>query len=200
MEAQRRGANHNRITLQQVQPFLECRTQPRHRLVLLWQLSLTQRSNETEADYGSTLGQEMGFPHGSAANNPPADGGNLGSSPGSGRSPGEGNLHFGIFAWDVPWTEEPGRLQAMRSVKESVVTTITRRWRKYIWFPPTALRPVSTATWSRGATHLCLHGLAGPQSRWSQAEKKCDNPGQQWAWVNTCESSSSNAVKSKLSL
>ena len=165
MEAQRSGANHNRISLQQVQPFLECRTQPRHRLVLSWQLSLSQRSNETEADYGSALGQGVGFPRGSAANNPPADGRNLGSIPGSGRSPGEGNLHFSIFAWEIPRTEEPGRLQAMRSVEESVVTIITRRWRKYIWFPPTTLRPVSTATWSRGATHRRLHGLAGTQSR-----------------------------------
>ena len=35
--------------------------------------------------------------------------GDLGSIPGSGRSPGEGNgnkLH--IFAWRIPWTEEPG--------------------------------------------------------------------------------------------
>ena len=42
--------------------------------------------------------------------------------PGSGRSPEEGNLHFSIFAWEIPWTEEPGGLQSMRSVKESAVT------------------------------------------------------------------------------
>ena len=41
---------------------------------------------------------------------------NAGSIPGSGRSPGEGNgnpLH--ILAWEVPWTEEPGRLQSIAS-------------------------------------------------------------------------------------
>ena len=42
--------------------------------------------------------------------------GDLGSVPGSGRSPGEGNgnpLH--CSAWRAPWTEEPGGLQPMRS-------------------------------------------------------------------------------------
>ena len=39
---------------------------------------------------------------------------NLGLIPGSGRSPGGGNgypLH--ILGWEIPWTEEPGRLQAL---------------------------------------------------------------------------------------
>ena len=33
--------------------------------------------------------------------------------PGSRRSPGEGN--GSILAWEIPWTEEPGRLQTMGS-------------------------------------------------------------------------------------
>ena len=37
------------------------------------------------------------------------------SIPGSGRPPGEGNTHYGILAWRIPWTEEPGRLQSMGS-------------------------------------------------------------------------------------
>ena len=40
--------------------------------------------------------------------------GELGSIPGSGRSPGERN-DSSIFAWRIPWTEEPGRLQSMGS-------------------------------------------------------------------------------------
>ena len=59
--------------------------------------------------------------------NPPANAGDLGSIPGSGRSPGEGNIQHsnilgileysfpGNLAWEIPWTEEPGRLQSMRS-------------------------------------------------------------------------------------
>ena len=35
----------------------------------------------------------------------------VGSIPGSGRSPGGGNgNHFSILAWRTPWTEEPGGL------------------------------------------------------------------------------------------
>ena len=37
------------------------------------------------------LPSEMGFPGGSGVKNPPANAGHMGSSPGSGRSPGGGN-------------------------------------------------------------------------------------------------------------
>ena len=60
----------------------------------------------------------MGFPGGSVVKNPPASAGNVGSIPGSGRSPGEGTAtHSSILAWELPWTEEPGRLQSMGSQK-----------------------------------------------------------------------------------
>ena len=37
--------------------------------------------------------------------------GDLGSIPGSRRSPGEGNgTHSSILAWRIPWAEEPGGL------------------------------------------------------------------------------------------
>ena len=40
----------------------------------------------------------------------------LGSSPGSGRSPGEGNGNpLQYSSLEIPWTEEPGRLQSMGS-------------------------------------------------------------------------------------
>ena len=42
--------------------------------------------------------------------------GSPGLIPGSGRSPGEWDAtHFSIFAWRIPWREEPGGLQFMRS-------------------------------------------------------------------------------------
>ena len=48
------------------------------------------------------------------AKNQPANAGDIrdvGSIPGSGRSPGEGNgTHSSILAWRTPWTEEPGGL------------------------------------------------------------------------------------------
>ena len=34
--------------------------------------------------------------------------------PGLGRSPAEGNgNHSSIFTWEIPWTEEPDRLQSI---------------------------------------------------------------------------------------
>ena len=42
--------------------------------------------------------------------------GDLGSIPGLGMSPGEGNDYpLSVLAWRIPWTEEPGGLQSPRS-------------------------------------------------------------------------------------
>ena len=45
----------------------------------------------------------MGFPGGSVVKILPANAGDVGLIPGLGRSPGGGN------AWEIPWTEKPGR-------------------------------------------------------------------------------------------
>ena len=56
------------------------------------------------------------FPGGSDSKEPACNVGDLGLIPGSGRSPGEGNCYpFHILAWKIPWTEESGRLQSVRS-------------------------------------------------------------------------------------
>ena len=56
----------------------------------------------------------MGFPSGSAIENLPAE--DAGLIPGSRRSPGERKAtHSNILAWEIPWTEEPGGLQSIRS-------------------------------------------------------------------------------------
>ena len=47
--------------------------------------------------------------------NPPADAGDVGLIPGLGRSPRGGNGNSSILAREIPWTEEPGRLQSMGS-------------------------------------------------------------------------------------
>ena len=52
--------------------------------------------------------------------------GDLGSIPGSGRSPRQGNgnpLH--TIAWKIPWTEEPGRLQSMGSQSQTWLSHFT---------------------------------------------------------------------------
>ena len=44
----------------------------------------------------------------------PGDIRDVGSIPGLGRSPGEGNGHSSfLVAWRIPWREEPGGLQSM---------------------------------------------------------------------------------------
>ena len=54
---------------------------------------------------------EVIFPNGSMVKNPPANVGDLGSNPGLGRSPGEGNGNLSsILAWKIPWTKKPGGL------------------------------------------------------------------------------------------
>ena len=51
----------------------------------------------------------MGFPGDSVVKNLPASAGDVDLIHESERSPGEG------VAWEIPWTEEPGRLQSMGS-------------------------------------------------------------------------------------
>ena len=66
----------------------------------------------------------MGFPAGSVVKkkkkkkNLPAKAGDVGSIPGSGRFPGDGNSNpLSISAWEIPWTEKPGGLQSIGSEK-----------------------------------------------------------------------------------
>ena len=55
-----------------------------------------------------------GFPGGSVVKNQPANAEDVGSIPGSGRSPREGKrTHSSILAWEISRTEEPGGLQSM---------------------------------------------------------------------------------------
>ena len=55
-----------------------------------------------------------GFPGGSEIKASAHNVGDLGLTPGLGRSPGEGNGNpSSILAWKIPWTEEPGGLCSM---------------------------------------------------------------------------------------
>ena len=57
--------------------------------------------------------------------NSPANAGNAGLIPGSGRFPGEGNGNsLQYFCWEIPWKEKVGSLQSMGSqrVREDLVT------------------------------------------------------------------------------
>ena len=53
--------------------------------------------------------------------------GDLGSIPGSGRSPGEGNAtHSNILAWEILWTEEAGGLQSIDWVTRAGHELVTK--------------------------------------------------------------------------
>ena len=69
-------------------------------------------------------GFALGFPGGSEGKASAYNAGDPGSTPGSGRSPGENKQvvlekgmapHSSTLAWKIPWTEKPGRLQSMGS-------------------------------------------------------------------------------------
>ena len=62
---------------------------------------------------------------GSEVKNPLANVGDVGSIPGSGGFPGEGNAtHSSILAWRIPWTKEPGRfpVHGVTRVEHDLVT------------------------------------------------------------------------------
>ena len=57
----------------------------------------------------------IGSPGSLVVKNPPANAGDLGSIPGQGRFPQEGNGNPLQSSWTIPWTEEPGRLHSKGS-------------------------------------------------------------------------------------
>ena len=68
----------------------------------------------TIINYLSHLEEEYwGFPGSSDGEESACNAGDLGSNPGSRKSPEEGNGNFSILAWEILWTEEPGGLQFM---------------------------------------------------------------------------------------
>ena len=58
--------------------------------------------------------QGLGIPQ--MAKNPPANAGDVGLIPGSGRFPEKEMVtHSSILAWRIPWTEKSGGIQSMGS-------------------------------------------------------------------------------------
>ena len=63
----------------------------------------------------------MGFPSGSVINNPSVNTRDACLVPSLERCPGKGNDNsfLSILAWEIPWTEEAGRLHTVHEVAES---------------------------------------------------------------------------------
>ena len=73
----------------------------------------------------------LGLPWGSDGKESSRNARDLGSVPGLGRSPGGGNgSPLSIFAWRIPWAQEPGGLQSMRSQRfgHNWATKHTQAW------------------------------------------------------------------------
>ena len=76
----------------------------------------------------------LGFPGGSDSKQSACKAGDLGSVLGWEDTLGEGvAIHSSIIAWEVSWTEEPGRLQFMRlkRVRHDWATEQQQQWHKY---------------------------------------------------------------------
>ena len=72
-----------------------------------------------------------GFPGGSVVKKPPASAGDSGSIPRWEDSlEKQMETHSNILAWEIPWTEEPKRLQSMgpQRVRHDLATKQLGRW------------------------------------------------------------------------
>ena len=102
----------------------------------------------------------LGFPGGSDGKESTRNGGDVGSIPGSGRSPEEGHGNPPVFLpGESPWTEEAGGLQSMGSQR------VRRNWmtkhstRKY------AFRSFSSLSFS-----VPVSGMVLKQTVWLESE------------------------------
>ena len=74
--------------------------------------------------------------------------------------------HSSTLAWEIPWTEEPGRLQSMRSLKvrhnwaTSLSLLIFMHWKRK-WQPTPVFLPGESQGW--GSLVGCIYGVT--QSR-----------------------------------
>ena len=76
--------------------------------------SRTQLNRLSLSHHKAAFGRGF-YIRGSAGKESACNMGDLSSIPGLGRSPGEGNSHSSILAWEIPWTAKSGGLQSMGS-------------------------------------------------------------------------------------
>ena len=82
--------------------------------IYIYKLISNVQQKPTQHCKALILQLKLGFPGGSDGREFVCSAGDLGSIPGSGRSPEkETATHSSILVWRVPWTEETGRLQSL---------------------------------------------------------------------------------------
>ena len=72
----------------------------------------------------------------------------------------EMTTHYSILAWEIPWAEEPGRLQSMRSKR------VGHKFILYVWLSVPALQVGSTvpSNWNCFFNTFCWVREIGPQT------------------------------------
>ena len=118
----------------------------------------------------------MGFPDGSVVKNPPASLRDIVSILGWERSPGEGNVNplFSIYAWEIPRTEELGRLQSLKSQESDMInnSTATICMHVVVVVPSSVM---SDSLWLHGLQHarlscpspsLTVYSSSWPLNQW----------------------------------
>ena len=111
------------------------------------------------------------IPDGSGVKNQPANAGDLGLIPGLG-DPLEKEMatHSSTLAWEIPWTEEPGRLQPMGSQSQTGLSVLN--W-KFLLTPDVLSRATSRGVCSmHGAGAISKIG-AGRGSLHSSSLANC---------------------------
>ena len=98
-----------------------------------------------------------GFPGGSVIKNPPANTGDVGSIPASGRSPGKIATHSSILAWRTPRTEESARLQSMG---------LQKCWTRLSKTATTVLSNLNSCSWSLFILSSKAHRCSS-RNRWN---------------------------------
>ena len=83
--------------------------------------------------FSSSMGSKLGFPGGSDGKEPACSAGDLGSIPGLGRSPGEGNGH----PLQYSWLEDPMDRRAWRVMVRGVAESdMTEQPTLSLWIKP----------------------------------------------------------------
>ena len=100
--------------------------------------------------------------------------------------------HSSTLAWNIPWTEEPGRLQSMRSwrVRNDWATSLSlfsfMHWRRK-WHPTPVFLPGESQ--GRGTWWAAVYGVAQSRTRLkrlsssSSSSEICIHPQQQKRWT-----------------
>ena len=99
-----------------------------------WEKTEQESKKEKHFSLFHSFNPPFRFPGGSDGKASDCNAGDSGSTPGSGSSlKKEMAIHSSILAWRIPWTEDPGRLQATGSQRVGLDFTLTfkaqTRWR-----------------------------------------------------------------------